>query len=322
MLPVARRLGIALMLLGAAACGDTSPTQPSTPTVHTIVFYRQDTGQSYLLNTDGTDLRPLPYIPQGYRPVGASRTEGVLALADANTLVLISPERPTEVDTIINPTPRPMSLVTFSADGRYVLLLSYQQPHDVLIYDRSSQTTDSIPYDDAVEPVLPPTMSPDNKYVAVVGATPLSMFVTVLDLENPARRQTTKVGYSRYYFQPVFGWPRWTSEGLLMTYLRVYQNAPDTIVSARLDPFNPGDFVNLRFEAALSPVSDARPELNFGDYSTYAYSPDGESMILGAWPADTASQRHALYLVTSGVPRVQLVLDDPTQYPMYPLFIN
>jgi hypothetical protein len=93
------------------------------------------------------------------------------------------------------------------------------------------------------------------------------------------------------------------------------------MLSVLVDPDNPVDAIE-RFRAVLSPVSDERPELIFGDFSTYAYADDGEALALGANPGTGASSRHALYLVSRGVDRVQLLLDDPAQRPVFPNFIN
>jgi hypothetical protein len=42
---------------------------------------------------------------------------------------------------------------------------------------------------------------------------------------------------------------------------------------------------------------------------------------LGAQPG-AASDRHAVYLVTDDVDRIQLLLDDPEKFPVGPLFLN
>jgi hypothetical protein len=103
--------------------------------------------------------------------------------------------------------------------------------------------------------------------------------------------------------------------------VRVAAEQPDTILSVSIDPDRPGDDIVERFRAAMSPVSDQRPELVVGNFATYAYSPGGNAIVLGAHPgADT--QRHAIYLINRAASRVQLVLDDPSEFPRFPLLIN
>ena len=87
------------------------------------------------------------------------------------------------------------------------------------------------------------------------------------------------------------------------------------------DPDNPNRFLDERYRAVMAPVSDARPAVLLGLSSTYAFSPSGESIVIGAEPG-TGPNRHAIYLVTPDVGRIQLLLDDPAQFPVFPLFID
>lgn len=312
--------------LGAASvgCDDSlGPERPDEQPVRLVLVHRQGTGDNMLLRTDGSPPTAFDGATAGLVPVGVAPREQVVALLRSGAggvLVLSSIQNPGRLDTIIDPIPTSMSLVSFSQDERYVALVSYAPVQAVLIFDRANRTIDTLPYGNA-DPVLPPMLSPDNRRVALITVTPLSMFLTILYPGDPARSDTDVLGFSRLLNRPIFGWPRWTADGLLMAFVRVGVDAPDTLVIGTGDPDTPDFFFTERSRAVMAPVSDARPEVRIGAESTYAFSADGRALVLGADPG-TGIGRHAIYLVTPEVGRVQLLLDDPAQFPVFPLFIG
>lgn len=310
----------ASLLLVAVACGD-GPTGPddTEPPLRTVVFHRQDTGENLLLNSDGTEAGAVD-VPGGLAvPIAVSGSGFTMAVVHGAVVGLVRLDRPGTIDTIMV-RPQVHSLASFSPDAGLVALVSYDPTNAVLVFDRANRTVDTLPYGDQVA-VLPPAFHADNRRIAVVTATPLSVFTTILYRDDRSRMDTHTIGQSPFLTIPIFGWPRWTDEGLLMAFVREGQSRPDTLLSMVLDPTNPVEAFE-RFRAVLAPVSDERPELVFGDFSTYAYSEDGQAIVLGANPGTGGSERHALYYVTPNVPRVRLLLDDPSQRPVFPNFIN
>ena len=306
--------------MGFVACGDDLPPEPEPEPSRTILVHQQNTGTNLLLSTDGRVTGSS--VPDGLLPIGAGPGERIVAALtpSSDALVLVGLNTPDRLDTIIRPMPTSHSLAAFSNDEQFVALVSYVPERVVLLYDRASQLLDSLPYGNA-EPALPPIMSPDNERIALITVTDLSIFIKVLFRNDRARSFTERFGFSRILNRPLFGWPRWTDEGLLIGFLRAGQNGPDTIMAGFANPDNPNQFLVERYRAVMSPVSDARPEVLLGLTSTYAFSPGGQSIVIGAEPG-TGPNRHAIYLVTPDVGRIQLLLDDPAQFPMFPLFID
>lgn len=305
-----------------AGCGGEVVAPPDAPAVRTLLVHRQNTDQNILLRTDGTPAGSLA-VGGGILPIGIASANGpIVALhrGSSGAVVLISRDEPLRIDTILDPSPSSMSLASFSQDARFVALVSYAPVEGVLIYDRANRSVDTMPFGDA-EPVLPPLFSPDNRRVGVIGSTGLSLSFTTLFPEDGSRITTEQLGFSIFTSVPIFGWPRWTEDGVLIAVVREADDAPDTVVASAFNPDRPGDFLEERFRAVLAPVSDARPELAFTSSSTYAFAADGRAMVLGANPANGLS-RHAVFLVTPDVGRVQLVLDDPAQVLVFPLFVD
>ena len=309
------------LLLVAAACGD-GPIGPdrTDEQLHTVVFHRQDTGENLLLNSDGTDAGALDVPGSPALPIAVSGSGYTMAVVSGGVVALVRLDQPgSGVDTIMA-RPQVHSLASFSDDATLVGLVAYAPIRAVLVFDRGNRTVDTLAYGD-MDAVLPPVFSPDNSEIAVITASPLSLFSTILFREDRSRRETNTIELSRFVTIPIFGWPRWTDEGLLMAFVRKGGARPDTLVSMVIEPTDPVEAIE-RFRAVLAPVSDERPALTFGDFSTYAYTDDGEALVLGANPGTGGTERHALYLVTRAAGRVRLLLDDPAQRPVFPNFIN
>lgn len=316
--------GLAALLL-LSACGDDplGPEPPDeVPSVRTVLFHRQDTGENLLLNSDGTSAGALALPGALNVPIGVSARDRVAAIVHGTALGLVQLSEPAVVDTLFDLTAdQVISFVSFSGDARFLAFVNYEPFRGVVIYDRANRSADTLDYGPR-DAVLPPVFSPDNARLAIITQTPLTLYSTVVYRNDATRVVSEAFGFSRFLTIPIFGWPAWTDEGLLMAFVREGGADPDTLLSAVIDPARPGDFVHERFRAVLSPVSDERPELVFDPRSTYAYAPDGNALVLGANPNSGSAERHALYLVTRNVSRVQLLLDDPAQVPIFPNFVN
>jgi hypothetical protein len=315
-----RRFPLLLPVIGVVACGDPGAPPPVSPIIRTILVHREDTGENRLLNTDGSDAGTYRTAGEGLLPVGVSVEGQVVAFLQGRNLVLGSLVQPAELDTILVPAPASMSLVSFSRNEQFVAVVSYVPDRAVILYDRVNHRADTLPYG-TVEPVLPPMLSPDNARIALIGLTDLSLVLTTLFPADQNRLETATLGSSRSRTRPNCGWPRWTSDGIVMAFIRVAATGPDTILLARIDPANPGERLDERYRAVMAPVSDERPELVMGVLSTYALTTDGRVLVLAAQPS-TDPTRHAVYLVTPDVGRVQLLLDDPAQFPVFPQFVR
>ena len=317
-----RALFAAVAVFLVTACGDNAvePLPDAAPAARTILVHRQDTGENLFLNTEGTEVGPVTLRP-GLLPLGAATHSQLAVFVDNTVLVLASLDQPGQYDTIIDPMPESLSLASFSPDELLVAVVSYAPTRAVLLYSRANRKVDTIPFNGG-EPVLPPIVSPDNERVALVSMTDLSLFLTTLYPTDRGRVDTERFGFSKFLNRPIFGWPRWTEDGLYMAFVRVADAGPDTLVAGLIDPDAADEFFNEQYRAVMSPVSDERPELFIGPSATYAFSSNGRELVLGAMPGPTAAGRHAIYLVTPAVPRVQLVVDDPDRVFIFPLFIN
>jgi hypothetical protein len=305
-------------LLAAAACGDGTAPAPQPPPVRTILLHRQDTGENLLLNTDGSSAGAfVPDVP-GMIPIGASALGGIAVLLDGRAIVLATLDHPERVDTIINPAPQVLGLASFSADELLVALVSYQPDSAVLVYDRANRLVDTLRYGN-VDPALPPLIGPDNDRIAVLSATPLSLFITSLSRSNPGQPRADAIRVARVITRPIFGWPRWTADGIVLAFVRLATAGPDTLVVGRFDPDAPDVPLVELYQALLAPGSDAQPEHD--QYATYALTADVRTLVLGAQVAGGAG-RQAIYLVRSGAAHAETLLDAPGQFPLYPQFLR
>jgi hypothetical protein len=220
--------GAAMLLFVAAGCGDgpIGPDETDAPVLRTVVFHRQDTGENVLLNSDGTDAGALDLPGGAAMPIAVSAIGYMMAVTQGDVIGLVRLDQPDRVDTIIQPRPGIRFLGSFSNDAQFLAIVTFSPSVAVLVYDRANRTVDTLPYgpggdaSGSIVPVLPPVFSPDDRRIVMIGASVLSLFSTVFYLDDPSRQDTHTFGFSRFLTIPVFGWPRWTDEGLLMAFLR------------------------------------------------------------------------------------------------------
>ncbi len=305
-------------ILAFGGCRDGTAPPPEVP-VRTILFHRQDTGENLLLNTDGSSAGAFTPAAPGMIPIGASSVGRIAVLLNGGAVVLATLDHSERLDTIINPAPAVLSLASFSRDEALVALVSYLD-RAILVYDRANHRVDTLPYG-AIEPALPPLLGPDRDRVVVFSVTPLSLFITQLSRSDPNRLRTAAVGVARVITRPIFGWPLWTDDGIVMAFVRVATVGPDTLVVGRIDPDAPDAPLVELYQALMAPGSDGHVELGIGEFSTYALAADGNTLVLGAQTLAGAN-RQALYLVSPMAARVQPLLDVTGQNPIYPLFFR
>lgn len=311
----------ALLLALTAGCGDDDPLPvgPELRSERTLLVHLQGSGENRLLNTDGSPAGTLTGT-DGLVPIGAHAGEGVVALLGRDALMLGTLSQPGVLDTVLRPIPGEHSLAAFSDDGRQVAVVALRPFVAVLVYDRVERTIDTLLVE-KIEPVLPPIFSPDGKRIALISVTELSVYVTLLDPEQPQNAYTRVLNFSKFTNALVFGWPRWIGEGIRMVSVRPADDAPDTLIVGSIYPDAPWTFPTEHYRAVLAPVSDERPELQIGPLSTYNLTQDGTAVALAAVPG-TGLTPHALYYVTPDVDRVQLIRDAAGEYPVLPLFIR
>lgn len=306
-----------------SACGGEPPSAPAEPEekIRTLIYHRQDSQVTFIMNSDGTDHNTIdvgganPAFPLGAGPAGQA-----VALLGEGALLVGTIGDTRFLDTAISPLPDQHSLAGLSHDERYLALVSYVPDERLLVYDRANKSVDTLQYG-GVPPVLAPAFSPDNSRIALVAANALSLFLTVITIDSPGRMQTDQLGFSRFANIPLFGWPQWTSEGLLLAVLRQATDAPDTLVSLLVDPDRPGNLPEERFRAVLSPETNSPSGISFGSWSTFSYSPDGEAIVLGAHPGSVENQ-HGIYYLNRHTERIRTLVSASEQFPIYPLLIN
>jgi len=312
---------LAAVAVGLLACGDDpNPNEPSLLQAgRTLLVHLQGSGENRLLNTDGSPAGTLTGT-DGLIPIGAHDGEGIVALLGGDAIMLASLSQPGALDTIIHPIPDQHSLAAFSDDGKQVAIISLKPSVAVLVYDRANRTVDTLPIV-GIEPVLPPIFSPDGTRIAVISVTALSVYVTLIEQDDPANAYTRVLNISKFTNELMFGWPRWIGDGIRMAYWRTAANGPDTLVVGSIFPDAPYAFPTEHYRAVAAPVSDERPELQIGPLSTYNLTAGGDAVVLAAVPG-TGLTPHALYLITPNIDRVQLIRDASGEYPVLPLFIR
>jgi hypothetical protein len=321
-----QRTSLVLGVAGAVACSDS--VAPATPDpTRTVLFYSIEAGTNFLLNTDGSDLHAAHLTPQDvYAPIAVASGATVVATLAPGAILSSSLTSPGKSDTMISPLPADalqqssISLGAFSPDAHSFAVVSFATGEMLLLYDRVNHRLDTIPVDGA-NTAMAPAFSPDGRRIALVGSNPLNLFVTVINLDQPGTVGTVRLGTSQFTHRPLFGWPVWTSEGVLIAVVHVSSTGPDTVLSASFDPDKPQNDLVERYRAVLAPVSDERPEVVFGERSTFSYGLNGEGLALAAQPG-TDPSRQAIYYASRAVGRIRLVLDDPKTFPEFPLVIN
>jgi hypothetical protein len=299
-----------------AACGDGA-TPPDDEPLRTVLVHRQDTGANVLLNTDGSEAGTYDPGAGLLVAIGASANGQALVLLHGEALVVGSVAH-TRLDTVLPEIPGRMSLAALSDDERLVAVVSYAPTPGVIVYDRANRRGDTLSYGD-IDPVLPPVISPDGTRIALLGLTPLSITVTIVEPADPTRRTSGSLSTSRFRNQLIFGWPRWIDDGILLAVVRGTDQVPDTLVVGLIEPDRLDADLVERYRAVLAPAGGE--EVAFRAASTYALSDDGQALALGAAPAGDPG-RHAVYLVTPATEQVRLIRDDPQEFLTSPLFIR
>lgn len=296
-----------LILFAVAACGDASGPDIETP--RTVLFYREDTGENFLINSDGSAGHVLDFTDHALIPVGISTNGDRVAFLNGSALVTGAVSSSGRLDTVLNPVPQRMSLVSFSNDDRYIALYQYLPTPLLLVVDLAGGVDTLRPA--APPPVLPPVFSPSGDRIALVSATQLSIQLTVVERDNEAIAPTAKIGFSLFLYRPVFGWPRWTAEGLLLATVHAGTDW-DTLTVLAVNPDQPPDL-------AVQVLKVASPILTWDAASTYALAADGRAVVVAAVPPVRGGRE--LYYGSPRAARLTSLLNDPAALPAFPLIL-
>ena len=316
-----RRQWTPLLLLGlSAAVGCGNDVTAPEPTVLTILAHYQQTGENLLINSDGHAVGSLGPTTVNMVPIGAYVADGTIVLLTDDGIALTTLSHPETIDTVIRPRPVTMSMVSFAPGGASFALVSYNPVAAVLLYERANRRLDTLSMGTA-NPALPPVFSPDGRRIALITVTDLGMQVTLIEPGAPTQPSTAPFQISRILNRPLFGWPRWTDDGILMAFRRVAEDGPDTLLVGIVQPDDPNVPLQERYRAVMAPVSDEQPEIFFGPSSTYALSESGDAVVIAAF-ASVKTTAHSLYLARPDVSRIQIVEDDPAAQLSFAQFIN
>ncbi|MEX0691623.1 MAG: hypothetical protein WD934_05355 [Gemmatimonadales bacterium] len=292
-------------LLLAAACGEGTGPDPAAA-VRTVLYYREDTGQNYLLNSDGTAER-IATTRVGLIPIGLSNGGNELAFLQGNALVIGNLEDAGRFDTLLHPIPGQISPVTFAPGDQSVAVFKYGTHPALLILHRAGPV-DTLFHGEYV-PDLPPAFSPDGSRLALLSVTELSVVVTVVSRGvEPLRAGAAS--FSRFIFRPRFGWPRWTERGLLLATVREGEDA-DTVAVLLVNPDDPQQITPVEWELAA-------PTLFFDAGSSYALSADGLALVFASPTAQGGPRR--LYYGARGQ-QLRSLLTDGSVRPAFPLLL-
>lgn len=316
------RPAIALLLLGLAACNDPPllPEPPTPPPVRDAMFRRLDDGGVYLIRTDGTGQRRVsPQGVQSVTPFALTEDGRTVALLLPGALAIAPLEDLAAQQVILNSVPPALGLSAFSADGRYLAVpCILSSGSAILLYDRSTQDWDTIPVVAGFS--VAPAFSPDGSEIAGINVDLLTMSMVRILLVS---RQVfvNPIGASRALNSPLFGWPRWTEDGLnFLVRQGLATPAQDTLAVVTANPSYPEGGISVRYRFTLSPDSSTADPV-FTSISTYDLSVDGNQVIVAAQP-DSGAVGHALYAGALGGPRIYRVLSNPAQFPVYPRLLR
>lgn len=304
-------------LWAVVGCGNDM-TAPE-PAVLTILAHYQQTGENLLINSDGHAVGSLGPETVNMVPIGAYAANGTIVLLTDDGIAVTTLSHPEAIDTVIRPRPATMSLVSFAPGGASFAFVSYTPVPAVFLYERANHKVDTLSMGGA-NPALPPVFSPDGQRIALITVTELSMQVTLLEPGSPSQPSTATFRVSRILNRPVFGWPRWTDDGILMAFRRVAQDGPDTLLVGIVHPDDPDFPLEERYRAVMAPA-DQQPEIVFGPSSTYALSESGDAVVVAAF-ASVRTNAHSLYLVRPDLTRIQIVEDDPAAQLSFAQFVN
>lgn len=312
---------VGVLAVAAAAlslsCTDRTlgPVTPPDP-VRTILYSVADVPGLYAVRTDGQGEARVrvPAALDTMVLLGMSRDGGRAAfLADSGVYTYNPADTFSLVRTLARPTGQILP-ATISDDERFLAIITFARQPLIIVADLQSGSVDTLPTG-VVEPVLPPVFSPDNELLAVIGANSFTLEVAMVQRASGIPLGTHPVGGSRFVDIPVFGWPRWTSDGLHLVVRRqpfTGNTGPDTLIAVTLDPANVTRGYRRRFRA--------ESELRFDVGSTFAYSSDAAAIVYSA--RRSVGQTHGIYFQSANTPIVQLVIDDPTNGEVFPQMVN
>jgi hypothetical protein len=311
-----RQVGVLVAAL-VLACTDRplGPVIPPDP-VRTILYGLADVPGLYSVRADGAGEARVrvPAELDSMVLIGMSRDGGRLAfLADSG----IYTYNPADTFSLVRTLERPSGQIlpaALSDDDRFLAIITFGRQPLIIVADLETGVVDTLPTG-VIDPVLPPAFSPDNALLAVFGANSFTLEVAMVQRESGIPLGTHPVGGTRFVDIPIFGWPRWTTQGLhLVVRRRPFSGntGPDTLIAVTLDPADVTGGYRRRFRA----ISDLR----FDVASTFAYSSDGNALVYGALKSD--GQTHGIFFQSANTPAVQLVIDDPTNGEIFPQMVN
>lgn len=312
------RAGVLGSLAIATAVTCTEATlEPTMPDPIRTVLYSLSNGPGlFAVRSDGSgDARVrVPAAIDGMVLLGMSRDGGRLALLADDGIYVYSPADTLSLSRALDLPSGSILPVAFSNDERFLALITFANRPLLIVADLQVGVVDTLAAVIA-EPVLPVAFSPDGRRIAVIGANSFTLEIVTIDRETGIPSSIHPVGGSRLVDLPIFGWPRWSAQGLQLSVRRrpfTGNTGPDTLIGVTLDIDNVEKGYRRRFRA----VSDLR----FDVASTFAYSSDGDAIIYGALSADGTT--HGLFFQSVNTEVVQLVRDDPVAGEVFPQMVN
>jgi len=309
-------VGSLLAALGTLACTEAAlePTVPDP--VRTVLYRLSNAPGLFAVRADGTGEARVrvPAAIDSMVLLGMSRDGGRLALLADDGIYAYDPADTFSLTRVLEQPPGSILPAAFSDDERFLAIITFGRQPLVIVADLVDGVVDTLSAVVA-EPVLPVAFSPDASRIAVLGATSFTLELVTIDRASGISSSIQLVGGSRLLDIPIFGWPRWTAQGLQLAVRRrpfTGNTGPDTLFGVTLDIDDVGRGYRRQFRAAS--------DLRFDVASTFAYSSDGNAIVYGALSADGTT--HGLFFQSANTPFVQLIRDDPVDGEVFPQMVN
>ena len=309
-------LRIGTLALLAGACGDG--TGPGTPPPIAVAFLD---AQGFLNVVRSGEPRVATTVG-GAIPYASTR--GAVALHGTGALRLYH-VADGAVDTLPVPRFGYRTAGAISPDGlrlAYATRVSTATTSDVylVIVDLGSGAADSVrvtgreevPAAAQIE-FSTPIYSASGDSIAFLLPNAIGMQLFLYEVPTGRMEQLLLRVQTSTYFQPLAGWPRWTSAGQIrfLTRLRILGELTDTLVVLEVSPRDPESFAHVAYQG------EPPAGVDLDDPGAYSFDAGGRAVAF----AVTTNEGPGLFVLREGQRTFETLLLEPGLTPRYPIVV-